>query len=108
MPPPALANLFWLGRAHILRHRASIGTRMLSCLGRLVWRKLILGKGDKDEQETGIGGNSILLAQARPEDLAAALPPTAAQLQESFVVLFSRSIEQVGKAQMLVVNRQDT
>ena len=80
---------------------------MLSCLGRPVWRKLILGKGDKYEQETGIGGNSILLAQARPEDLAAALPPTATQLQEGFGVLFSRSIEQVGKAQMLVVNRQE-
>ena len=80
---------------------------MLSCLGRPVWRKLILGKGDRDEQEKGIGGNSILLAQARPEELAAALPPTAAQLQESFVVLFARGIEQVGKAQMLVVNRQE-
>ena len=75
MPSPALANFFWLGRDHILCQRASIGTRMLSCLGRPVWRKLILGKCDKYEQETGIGGNSILLAQARPEDLAAALPP---------------------------------
>ena len=107
MPPPALANLLWLGREHVLCQQASVGTRMLSCLGRPVWRKLILGRGDKDEQEKGIGGNCILLAQARPEELATSLPPTTAQLQQTFVVLFARSIEEVGKAQMLVVNRQD-
>ena len=43
MPPPALANLMWLGREHPLCQNASVGTRMLSCLGRAVWRKLILG-----------------------------------------------------------------
>ena len=107
MPPPALANLLWLGREHLLCQKASLGTRLLSCLGRPVWRKLILGKGDKDEQESGIGGNCILLAQARPEELVAALPPTTEQLQESFVVLFARSLEEVSRAQMLVVNRQD-
>jgi len=107
MPPPALANLLWLGREHVLCQRASLGTRMLSSLGRPVWRKLILGKGNKDEKEKGIQGNCILLAQARPEELATSLPPTTEQLQETFVVLFARSIEEVGKAQMLVVNRQD-
>ena len=93
MPPPALANLLWLGREHLLCQKASLGTRLLSCLGRPVWRKLIFGKGEKDEQEAGIGGNCILLAQARPEELVAALPPTTEQLQESFVVLFARSLE---------------
>ena len=107
MPPPALANLLWLGREHVLCQKASLGTRMLSCLGRPVWRKLILGKGDKDEQEKGIGGNSILLAQARPEELATSLPPTTEQMQDTFVVLFARSIDEVSRAQMLVVNRQD-
>ena len=107
MPPPALANLLWLGREHVLCQKASLGTRMLSCLGRPVWRKLILGRGGKDEQEKGSGGNCILLAQARPEELATSLPPTTAQLQQTFVVLFAHSIADVGKAQMLVVNRQD-
>ena len=105
MPPPALANLFWLGREHVLCQTASLGARMLSCLGRPVWRKLILGKGDKDEQEKGIGGNCILLAQARPEELATSLPPTTQQVQDTFVVLFARSIDEVAKAQMLVVNK---
>ena len=107
MTPPALANIIWLGREHSSWQNASLGTRMLSCLGRPVWRKLILGRGDKDEQQKGIGGNCILLAQARPEELATSLPPTTAQVQRNFVVLFARSIEQVGKAQALIVNRQD-
>ena len=51
MPPPALVNLLWLGREHPLCQQASIGARMLSCLGRAVWRQLILrpSVGDKDE-----------------------------------------------------------
>ena len=107
MPPPALANLLWLGREHPLAQKASLGTRLLSCLGRPVWRKLILGKGDKDEQQQGITGNSILLAQARPDHVAASLPPPTEQLQDTFVVLFSRSIEEVKKSKMLIVHRQD-
>ena len=107
MPPPALANLLLIGREHPLCQQASIGARMLSCLGRAVWRQLILSpsKGDKDEQEKGIAGNSILLAQARPGDLAQSLPPTTQQLQQSFVALFARSIDEVSKAQMLTVQR---
>ena len=107
MPPPALANLLWLGREHSLAQKASLGTRLLSCLGRPVWRKLILGKGNKDEQQQGITGNSILLAQARPDHVAASLPPPTEQLQDTFVVLFSRSIEEVKKSKMLIVHRQD-
>ena len=71
-----------------------------------MWRKLILGKGAAAEQESGISGNSILLAQARPDHLAASLPPLAEQLQDTFVVLFARSIDDVSKAKMLVVNRK--
>ena len=97
MPPPALANLLWLGREHVLCQTASLGTRMLSCLGRPVWRKLILGRGDTDEQDKCIGGNCILLAQARPEELATSLPPTTAQLQQTFVVLLAHSIAEVGE-----------
>ena len=80
---------------------------MLSCLGRPVWRKQILGKGSHDEAEKGIAGNFIFLAQARLHDLSASLPPETEQLQESFVVLFARSIDDVNKAQALIVNRDD-
>jgi hypothetical protein len=75
MPPPALANLLWLGREHLLCKKASLGTRMLSCLGRPVWRKLILGKGEAEDSEKGITGNFIFLAQARLPDIGASLPP---------------------------------
>ena len=107
MPPPALANLLWLGREHILCQQASMGTRMLSCLGRPVWRKLILGRGSKEELEKGIKGNFIFLAQARPHDFAQSLPPKTEELQESFVVLFSRTLDDVKNAQVLTVRRED-
>jgi hypothetical protein len=107
MPPPALANLLWLGREHPLCKKASVGTRMLSCLGRPVWRKLILGKGASEESEKGITGNFIFLAQARLPDIGASLPPRVEELQESFVVLFSKSIDDVKKARALVVQRDD-
>ena len=80
---------------------------MLSCLGRPVWRKLILGKGDRDEQEKGIGGSCILLAQARPEELATSLSPTTNKLQDTFVVLRAHNIESANKAQELIVNWQE-
>ena len=80
---------------------------MLNCRGRPVWRKLFLGKSDKDEQEKGIGGNYILFAQARPEELATSLPPATKQLQETFVVLFARNIDDVRNAHMFVVDLQD-
>ena len=84
MPPPALANLLWLGREEPLCKRATAGARLLSCLGRPVWRKLILGKGSHDESEKGIAGNFIFLAQARLSELSVTLPPWTEELQESF------------------------
>ena len=65
----------------------------------------ISGKGSSDEQEKGIGGNSILLAQARPLAEFQHLPPKAEELQESFVVLFTRTEDEVSRAQMLTVHR---
>ena len=46
-----------------------------------MWRKLILGKGAKDEQEKGVSGNSILLAQARPDELADVRVPQPVQIR---------------------------
>ena len=83
MPPPALANLLWLGREHPLCQKATTGTRMLSCLGRPVWRKLILGRGHHEETEKGIRGNFIFLAQARVTNLAPSLPPRSDELSEA-------------------------
>jgi hypothetical protein len=107
MSPPALANLLWLGREDPLCKRATMGARLLSCLGRPVWRKLILGKGSHDESEKGIAGNFIFLAQASLSEVSITLPPRTEEIQESFVVLFSRSIDDVKKARALIVHRDD-
>jgi len=105
LPPFALANGFWGGREHPLYQGVGLGTRMLLSRGRPCWRKLILGKGEEEEQQKGITGNHILLAQAQPE-VDDVLPPTTESIQNSFVALFARSIDQVKKAQTLTVERQ--
>ena len=105
MPPLALANGMWLGREHILYQNLTLGTRMMLGKGRACWRKLILGSGNEEEKEKGMTGNSILLAQAQA-DLEHVLPPTTEAMQDSLVVLFARSVEQVRNAQMLSVCRQ--
>ena len=58
-------------------------------------------------QKKGIASNFIFLAQARLPDIGASLPPWVEELQESFVVLFSKSIDDVKKARALVVQRDD-
>ena len=92
MPPLALANGNWLGREHPLYQGLNLGTKKLLSRGRACWHKLILGKGQEAEQQKGITGNSIFLAQAQPgsDDV---LPPSASSLQDSFVVLFARTID---------------
>ena len=69
--------------------------------------KINLGQRRQRRVGKGIGGNCILLAQSRPHDFAPSLPPKIEELQESFVALFSRNIDEVSKAQMLLVRRDD-
>ena len=105
MPEYALSNLLWIGREHpLLQEFGTLGLRMLLGLGRPCFRKLILGKGNKDERQTGLTGNHILVAQAAAE-LGDVLPPTSEQLSASFVAVFGQSIEDLRKCQLLHVNR---
>ena len=54
MPEYALANLLFLGRLlALLQKHDTLGLRMLLSLGRPCFRKLLLGKGAKDEGESG-------------------------------------------------------
>ena len=48
MPPTALSNLLWLGREHPRIQDASLGTKLLLGLGRPCFRKLFLGKGQRE------------------------------------------------------------
>ena len=106
MPEYALANLLFLGRQHpLLQKHGTLGLRLLLGLGIPCFRKLLLGKGSKEERESGLLGNHVLLSQPAAQ-LGKELPPSAESLSNNFVALFGRSPEDVRKCQILKVNRQ--
>ena len=99
-----------LGQSALARQGApcyqglTLGARLLLSKGRPCWRKLILGRGAEEDLQKGISGNTILLAQARPQaqDIC---PPRTEDVQESLVVLFAKSINDVRGAQALMVDK---
>ncbi len=104
MPPLALANAFFGGRHHPLFREATLGTRMLASSGRLIMRQLFLGRGAQDEVHKGMTGNTMLIAQPAPT--YEQVLPNRSALTEGLVVLFCKSIDDVARAQMLVVDRE--
>ena len=105
MPEFALANDLWLGRERTALQNASLGLRMLLGLGRPCFRKLLLGKGQKDTLQSGFTGNHILISQA-PATLAEVLPPPSTHLKDSFVVIFGQNVDDLRKCQLLTVQRE--
>ena len=67
--------------------------------------QLFLGRGAEDEVHKGTTGNAMLTSQPSPS-YEQVLPNTAA-LTEGLVVLFCKSTEDVSKAQVLIVNREE-
>ena len=106
MPKFALANLMWLGREHPFMQTASLGLRMLLGCGRAYFRKLLLGKGQKEDLQSGLAGNHVLVSQEKPTKTPS-LPPTAEALSEIFVAVFCKSIDELEKSQFLQVARED-
>ena len=96
----------WLGREHRLMQNASLGLRMLLGGGRACFRKLLLGRGPKEDLQSGLAGNHVLVSQAKPTKTPT-LPPTADELSENFVAIFCKSVEEVEKSQFLRVSRGD-
>ena len=106
MPEYALANLLFLGRLHaLLQKHDTLGLRLLLCLRRPYFRKLLLGKGAKEEREEGLLGNHVLLSQPAAQ-LGDVLPPSGESLSNNFVALFGKSVEEVAKCQILKVHRE--
>ena len=105
MPPLALANAFFGGRHHPLFREATLATRMLASSARLIARQLFLGKGAGDEVHKGATGNAMLIAQPSPS--YEQVLPNLSAVSEGLVVLFCKSVDDVAKAQMLVVNREE-
>ena len=56
MPEYALANDLWLGRVPVDLRNGSLGLRMLLGLGRLCFRKQLLGKGEDGYSAVWIEG----------------------------------------------------
>ena len=79
MPRFALSNAMWLGRQHPLLQNASLGLRLLLGLGRPCFRKLLLGRGGKEERQSGTTGNHVLVSQGSPS-IGDVLPPSSRQL----------------------------
>ena len=97
MPEYALANMLFLGRLHPLPQKyCTLGLRLLLGLGIPGFRKLLFGKGNKEERECALLGNQVLLSQP-PAQIGDVLTPSAESLSYNFVVLSGRSPEQVEK-----------
>ena len=68
-------------------------------------RQLFLGKGAGEEVHKGMTGNTMLIAQPSPS--YEQVLPNMSAVSEGLVVLFCKSVDDVSKAQMLVVNREE-
>ena len=67
-------------------------------------RQLFLGRGAAEEMQKGMTGNTMLIAQPAPS--YEQVLPSMDMLTGGLVVLFCRSVDDVSRAQMLVVNRE--
>ena len=109
MPLYALANDNWIGRERVEVREASEATRWLSCLGRVCWKQLRLGRGAPDLQEKGITGNAIFLAQPsvtlNAETLE--LPPETDALVDCVNIAFAGCAGNLAKARWARVKRAE-
>ena len=67
-------------------------------------KQLVLGKGARDEQQKGLSGNPMLIAQTQAT--AEQVMPSVKDACEGLVILFCRSTEDISQAQALVVERE--
>ena len=56
---------------------------------------LLKPKGQADETEKALVGNTILVSQATPQQICSALPPSAEEQAEYFNVVYSGASERV-------------
>ena len=81
MPFFVLANWNWGGRLHPLYDDLSIAMQALLGLAIMVCRLIVLRYSENmDDQEKGLVGNTILLAQPPSEEIIQKLPPPDAEV----------------------------
>ena len=84
---------------HPLYRDLYIATETLLGLAIMVCRLIVLRYTDTpDEQEKGFVGNTILLAQPRPEEIMQTLPPSEADVSKYMSVCFNK--DTVSRAQV--------
>ena len=106
MPINACANDNWVGRERVHVREASLATKMLASLGRCCWKQVRLGRrGDPAVQEKALTGNTIFFAQPTADLPSMELPPPADALVDSFNVIFTRSLDDLRKAEWANVDR---
>ncbi len=106
MPKFALANDLWIGRLHPFMQNASLASRWLQCLGRPVWRKVIL-RGDPATTPHAFTGNTILLAQPSAGTAIEELPPPIDALVDTVTIAFAKSAAHLERATYLTVDRRN-
>ena len=112
MPRYALAKDNWGGRAPPALLGLCPGTQRLLPLVRVCIDVAVLGKNDipRDQRQTGILGNHIMIPQSTPAQVIAALPPAADDptVPEHFsVVLVGTAVADHSRQRLLAVPRQE-
>ena len=111
MPLFALANWNWGGRLHPLFYNLSIATQALLGLAVMVCRLVVLRYSEHEEdQEKGFVGNTILVAQPRPEEVIQKLPPPDAEVSKYLSVCFNSQAmtsADVGKHRALQIDPEE-
>ena len=111
MPFFALANWNWGGRLHPLYYNLSIATKALLGLAIMICRLVVLRHSKHEEdQEKGFVGNTILLAQPRPQQIMRALPPADDEVSKYLSVCFNSqkmTTADVGKHQALKIDPEE-
>ena len=98
----SLANYLWLGRHPPLFRNARLGHQLLLALGRVVSTKVYLSSKGADETarqtsmtwrqrflQCGIKGTSIGFGNGAVGEAMASYPPTADEVQQTFVAVFT-------------------
>ena len=107
MPINACANDNWIGRERLHVRSASWATKMLASLGRCCWKQVRLGRhSDPAVQEKALTGNTIFFAQPTADLPSMELPPPVDALVESLNVIFTRSLDDLSKAEWAIVDRE--
>ena len=108
MPVNACANDNWIGRERAHVREASTATKALASLGRCCWKQVRLGRcQDPAVEETRLTANSIFLAQPTADVPTMELPPPTDALVDSFNVVFTRSLDDLSKAEWARVSREE-